>query len=153
MNFQLSKSHLGITNADSSGPGFFTLSSRQRLYRIQFCRPSCGQHPEYQARQKRNEDRCAQGPDRDRKRKSGKYTREPPSPQICQDDPETCTDDNQQLGAKITLLYGQINVANYRLLKLIATFDDRKAWSGGGTVRSCAHWLNWSICSGLTKRS
>ena len=52
-------------------------------------------------------------------------------------------DDDQQLGEKITLLAGQLNAGNYQLLKLIATFDDRKAWSGGGTVRSCAHWLNW----------
>jgi hypothetical protein len=53
------------------------------------------------------------------------------------------TDDDRLLGEEITLLAGQINAANYRLLKLIARFDDRKAWSGGGTVRSCAHWLNW----------
>jgi hypothetical protein len=52
-------------------------------------------------------------------------------------------DYDQQLGEKITLLAGQINAANYRLLKLIAEFDDRKAWGGDGTVRSCAHWLNW----------
>jgi hypothetical protein len=50
---------------------------------------------------------------------------------------------DEQLGAEITLLAGQINAANYRLLKLIAEFDNRKAWSGGGTVKSCAHWLNW----------
>ncbi len=50
---------------------------------------------------------------------------------------------DQQLADEITLLAGQINAANYRLLKLIATFDERKAWIGGGTVRSCAHWLNW----------
>jgi len=52
-------------------------------------------------------------------------------------------DDDERLGAQITLLAGQINAANHRLLKLIAEFDQRKAWSGGGTVRSCAHWLNW----------
>jgi hypothetical protein len=51
------------------------------------------------------------------------------------------TDD--QLGDQITLLAGQINAASHRLLKLIAEFDRRQAWSGGGTVRSCAHWLNW----------
>ena len=50
---------------------------------------------------------------------------------------------DQLLGDEITLLAGQINAANYRLLKLIAAFDDRKAWLGGGTVRSCAYWLNW----------
>jgi hypothetical protein len=47
------------------------------------------------------------------------------------------------LADEITLLAGQINAANYRLLKLIAIFDSRKEWIGGGTVRSCAHWLNW----------
>jgi hypothetical protein len=53
--------------------------------------------------------------------------------------PQTTT----QLATQITLLAGQINAANHRLLKLIAEFDERKGWSGGGTVRSCAHWLNW----------
>ena len=52
-------------------------------------------------------------------------------------------DQDEQLAQQITLLAGQINAANYRLLKLIAEFDERKVWSGGGTVRSCAHWLNW----------
>lgn len=51
--------------------------------------------------------------------------------------------DNDRLAREITLLAGQINAANYRLLKLIAAFDSAKGWSGGGTVRSCAHWLNW----------
>jgi hypothetical protein len=52
-------------------------------------------------------------------------------------------DEDEQLAAQITLLAGHINAANHRLLKLIAEFDQRKGWSGGGTVRSCAHWLNW----------
>jgi hypothetical protein len=51
--------------------------------------------------------------------------------------------DDETLGQEITLLAGQINAANHCLLKLIAEYDRRKAWSGGGTVRSCAHWLNW----------
>ena len=55
----------------------------------------------------------------------------------------SCVDDDETLGQQITLLAGQINAANYRLLQMIAEFDRRKAWSGGGTVRSCAHWLNW----------
>ena len=59
--------------------------------------------------------------------------------------PPSTLDDDEQLAAQITLLAGQINAANYRLLKLIAEFDDRKGWSGGGTVRSCAHWLNWKV--------
>ena len=50
---------------------------------------------------------------------------------------------DKALADRITLLAGQINAANHRLLKLIAEFDRRKGWSGGGTVRSCAHWLNW----------
>ena len=56
---------------------------------------------------------------------------------------QACPDEDDMLGQQITLLAGQINAANHRLLKLIARFDQRKAWSGGGTVRSCAHWLNW----------
>jgi Domain of unknown function (DUF222)/HNH endonuclease len=55
----------------------------------------------------------------------------------------SCVDDDETLGQQITLLAGQINAANHRLLRMIAEFDRRKAWSGGGTVRSCAHWLNW----------
>jgi hypothetical protein len=49
---------------------------------------------------------------------------------------------NDQLAVQITTLAGQINAANYRLLKLIAEFDRRKGWEGYG-IRSCAHWLNW----------
>tara|TARA_R110001592_G_scaffold215025_1_gene468210 strand:+ start:68145 stop:69548 length:1404 start_codon:yes stop_codon:yes gene_type:complete len=52
-------------------------------------------------------------------------------------------DDNESLAREITLLAGQINAANHRLLKMIAEFDRREGWSRGGTVRSCAHWLNW----------
>jgi hypothetical protein len=36
--------------------------------------------------------------------------------------------DDVQLGQEITLLSAQINVANYRLLKLIADFDVRRAY-------------------------
>ena len=50
---------------------------------------------------------------------------------------------DEALADRITLLAGQINAANHRLLKLIYEFDRRKGWSGGGTLRSCAHWLNW----------
>ena len=56
---------------------------------------------------------------------------------------QTRADEDAMLAQQITLLAGQINAFNHRLLKLIAEFDRRKAWSGGGTVRSCAHWLNW----------
>jgi len=54
--------------------------------------------------------------------------------------PEFSCDDTL-LGREITLLSAQINVANYRLLKLIAEFDIRGAWCRDGAVRSCAHWL------------
>jgi Domain of unknown function (DUF222)/HNH endonuclease len=49
--------------------------------------------------------------------------------------------DAAQLGREITLLTAQINVANYRLLKLIAEFDVLGGWRCGGAMRSCAHWL------------
>ena len=51
--------------------------------------------------------------------------------------------ENDALADEITLLAGQINAANHHLLKLIARFDEQRGWCGGGTVRSCAHWLNW----------
>ena len=57
--------------------------------------------------------------------------------------PQSSAGYEQQLGEEITLLAGQMNAGSYRLIRLIARFDDRKAWSGGGTVRTCAHWLNW----------
>ena len=50
---------------------------------------------------------------------------------------------DEKLGQKITLLAGQMNVGSYFLLTLIAEFDLRKGWNVDGTVRSCAHWLNW----------
>jgi len=40
-----------------------------------------------------------------------------------------CVDDDETLGQQITLLAGQINAANHRLLGMIAEFDRRKAWS------------------------
>jgi len=59
----------------------------------------------------------------------------PPLPKL----PES----NECLGQQITLLAGQISAAEHRLLTLIAQFDKNREWSCGGTVRSCAHWLNW----------
>jgi hypothetical protein len=50
---------------------------------------------------------------------------------------------NEKLGQKITLMAGQMNVGSHSLLTLIAEFDERKGWSDGGALRSCAHWLNW----------
>ncbi len=49
---------------------------------------------------------------------------------------------NDQIGDEITLLAGHINAATYRMLKLIAEFDNREGWNGHG-VKSCAHWLSW----------
>ncbi len=49
--------------------------------------------------------------------------------------------DGAQLGQAITLLSAQINVANHRLLRMIAEFDRCGGWREGGTMRSCAHWL------------
>jgi hypothetical protein len=49
--------------------------------------------------------------------------------------------DPGDLGRAITLLAGQINAANYRLLKLIAEFDLSGGWKCGGAMRTCAHWL------------
>ena len=56
---------------------------------------------------------------------------------------------NEKLGAEITLLSGQLNAGSYRLLHLIAEFDDGKGWSGAGTVRSCVDWLNWKCGIGI----
>ena len=50
-----------------------------------------------------------------------------------------CND--EQLGHEITLLSSQINIANYRLLKMISEFYVRGAWRCGGAMQSCAHWL------------
>lgn len=47
-----------------------------------------------------------------------------------------------QLESQITELAGQLNAANFRWLSLIAEFDRREGWVGGGLL-SCAHWLNF----------
>ena len=57
--------------------------------------------------------------------------------------PEIFSCDDNTLAEEITLLAGHINAATYHFLKLIAEFDRRSGWCCGGTVRSCAHWLNW----------
>ena len=60
--------------------------------------------------------------------------------------PHTCINltqlGKQQLEQQIAELAAQINVANYRLLTLIARFDTTLGWGDWG-CRSCAHWLNW----------
>ncbi|MCJ8270438.1 MAG: hypothetical protein MJK04_13670, partial [Psychrosphaera sp.] len=50
-------------------------------------------------------------------------------------------DSDVELADKLTLLAGQINVATYRFLKLLAEYDRRKGWCKHG-IRSCSHWLN-----------
>ena len=57
--------------------------------------------------------------------------------------------EDEMLGREITLLAGQINAANHRLLKLIAKFDLRKAWSGGGTVLPSIHGYGIQKCCRL----
>ncbi|TDG12767.1 HNH endonuclease [Seongchinamella unica] len=53
------------------------------------------------------------------------------------------TDSNdEQLGQAITLLAAQINIANQRLLRMIAAFDRCGGWKKDGSMRSCAHWLS-----------
>lgn len=47
-----------------------------------------------------------------------------------------------ELADQITELAGHLNAANYRWLRLIAEFDRRNGWSDG-TLKSCAHWLNF----------
>jgi hypothetical protein len=47
-----------------------------------------------------------------------------------------------ELAAQITELAGHLNAANYRWLCLIGEFDRRNSWSDG-TLKSCAHWLNF----------
>ena len=49
--------------------------------------------------------------------------------------------DGTQLGKAITLLSAQINMANHRLLRMIAEFDLHGGWRADGATRSCAHWL------------
>lgn len=51
-------------------------------------------------------------------------------------------DGDTELSDKIRLLSSQMNAGEYELLKLLAEFDRRHGWGGGG-VKSCAHWLNW----------
>ncbi|MFN2329086.1 MAG: DUF222 domain-containing protein, partial [Chromatocurvus sp.] len=45
------------------------------------------------------------------------------------------------MGHAISLLAGQINAANHRLLRMIAKFDRSGGWRERETMRSCAHWL------------
>jgi hypothetical protein len=50
------------------------------------------------------------------------------------------------LEAEITALWGHINAAEYRFLKLLAEFDRLKGYARHG-LASAAHWLNWQCGS------
>ena len=47
-----------------------------------------------------------------------------------------------RLEAELTELWGHINAANYRFLKLLAEFDRREGYARHG-LGNTAHWLNW----------
>ncbi len=46
------------------------------------------------------------------------------------------------LEEQITELWGHINAATYRFLKLVAEYDTREGWGWHGCA-DCAQWLNW----------
>jgi hypothetical protein len=46
------------------------------------------------------------------------------------------------LESELLVLAGHLAAAQCRFLQLLAEFDHRNGWSGGG-IRSCAHWLSW----------
>jgi hypothetical protein len=48
----------------------------------------------------------------------------------------------ERLEAEITELWGHLNAATYRFLKLVAEFDQRQGWALHG-LANCAQWLNW----------
>ena len=52
----------------------------------------------------------------------------------------------EALGNQITELFGHINAANFRLLKMLAEFDREGGWSG---FSSCADWLMWTCGVGI----
>lgn len=55
-------------------------------------------------------------------------------------EPTACTD--QQLADEICTWSARVAAGEATLLRLIAEFDRREAWSGPGML-SCAHWLVW----------
>ena len=54
----------------------------------------------------------------------------------------TAVGELDRLGDEIATLAAHIHAATYQLLVLLAEFDERGGWGGGG-FRSCAHWLSW----------
>jgi len=58
-------------------------------------------------------------------------------------DPDTLAADRlEELSEEITSLASQIHSATYRLLVLLAEFDEKRGWEREGH-RSCAHWLSY----------
>ncbi len=62
--------------------------------------------------------------------------------QIFENPADKAPSDAEQLGAEITELCSYIYAAEYRLLTLIRTFDEKEYWAQQGLC-SCAHWLNF----------
>jgi hypothetical protein len=54
----------------------------------------------------------------------------------------TVVEELDRLGDEIATLAAHLHAATYQLLVLLAEFDERGGWGGGG-FRSCAHWLSW----------
>jgi hypothetical protein len=54
----------------------------------------------------------------------------------------TAVEELDRLGEEIATLAAHLHAATYQLLVLLAEFDERGGWGGGG-FRSCAHWLSW----------
>lgn len=48
----------------------------------------------------------------------------------------------EKIEAEIAELWGHINAATYRFLKLVAEYDVHECWAWHG-CRNCAQWLNW----------
>jgi len=58
-------------------------------------------------------------------------------------DPDSLAADRlEELSEEITSLASQIHAATYRLLTLLAEFDEKRGWEREGH-RSCAHWLSY----------
>jgi hypothetical protein len=64
-------------------------------------------------------------------------------PAPCQVEQEApyAVEELERIGEEIATLAAHVHAATYRLLFLLAEFDERGGWGGG--FRSCAHWLSW----------
>lgn len=67
-------------------------------------------------------------------------SRSTPSPGYLPDHPRFAA--LERLEGEITELWGHINAATYRFLKLVVEFDAQEGWGRHGCA-SCAQWLNW----------